>query len=43
MSYHRVDVPGVVVDGNQVVHGRLGAGWRVVGSLGSGLFATAVD
>jgi hypothetical protein len=28
--HHRVDVPGVAVDGNRGVHERLGAGRRVV-------------
>jgi hypothetical protein len=38
-----VDVPGVTVDGDRVVHGRLDAGRRVVGSRGSGPLATVVD
>ena len=31
-SRHRVDVPGVTVDGNRVVHRRLDAGQRGIGS-----------
>jgi hypothetical protein len=38
-----VDVPGVTVDGDWVVHGRLGAGRRVDGSQGSGLLVVVVD
>jgi hypothetical protein len=37
-------VPTVAVDGNRVVHGRLGAGWRVVRSQGRrGQLAAVVD
>jgi hypothetical protein len=42
-SHHRVDVLGVAVDGDRVVHGRLGAGWRVVRSQGRGQLAAVVD
>jgi hypothetical protein len=42
-SHHRVDVPGVVVDGDCVVHGRLGAGRWVVKSRGRGHLAAVVD
>jgi hypothetical protein len=35
-SHHRVDVPGVAVDGNRVVNGRLGANRRNVESGGYG-------
>jgi hypothetical protein len=36
-----VDVPGVTVDGDQVVHRRLGAGRQGVGSRGHGLLDVA--
>jgi hypothetical protein len=39
-SRHRVDVPGVTVDGNRVVHRRLDAGQR---GVGSGPLAAVVD
>jgi hypothetical protein len=38
-----VDVPGVTVDGDRVVHGRLDAGRRVIGSRGGRPLATVVD
>jgi hypothetical protein len=38
-----VDVPGVAVDGNRMVHGRLGGGKRVVRSGGRGHLAAVVD
>jgi hypothetical protein len=38
-----VDVPGVMVDGDRVVHGRLDAGRRVIGSQGGCPLATVVD
>jgi hypothetical protein len=42
-GHHRVDVPGGAVDGDRVVHGRLGAGRRYVRSQGSGPLALVVD
>jgi hypothetical protein len=42
-SHHRVDVPGVAVDGDRVVHRRLGAGRRNVGSGGYGWLAAVID
>jgi hypothetical protein len=38
-----VDVPGVAVDGDRVVHRRLGAGRQGIGNRGRGLLATMVD
>jgi hypothetical protein len=38
-----VDVPGVAVNGDRVVHGRLGAGQRGVGSRGRAPLAAVVD
>jgi hypothetical protein len=43
MSHHRVHVPEVVVDGDRVVHRRLGAGHRGVGSRGCSPLAAVVD
>jgi hypothetical protein len=42
-SHHRVDVPGVAVDGNRVVSGRLGANRRNVESGGYGQRAAVID
>lgn len=42
-SHHRVDVPGVMVDGGRVVHGRLGARRRIIRSRGSGPLVMVVD
>jgi hypothetical protein len=42
-SHHRVDVPGVVVDGDRVVYGRLGADRRNVESGGYGRLAAVID
>jgi hypothetical protein len=42
-SHHRVDVPGVAVDGNRVVYGRLGANCRNVESGGYGRLAAVID
>jgi hypothetical protein len=42
-SHHRVDVPGVAVDGDRVVHKRLDTGQRGVGSRGRGSLAAVVD
>jgi hypothetical protein len=42
-SNHRVDVSGVVVDGDRVVHRRLGADNWDVGSHGHGLLAAVID
>jgi hypothetical protein len=42
-SHHRVDVPGVAMDGDRVVHWRLGAGRRNVGSGGYGQLAAVID
>jgi hypothetical protein len=42
-SHHRVDVPGVAVDGDRVVYGRLGAHRRDVESVGYGRLATVID
>jgi hypothetical protein len=42
-SHRRVDVPWVKVDGDRVVHGRLGAGRWGIKSRGRVPFATAVD
>jgi hypothetical protein len=42
-SHHRVDVPGVVVDGDQVVYGRLGANRQNVESGGYGRLAAVID
>jgi hypothetical protein len=38
-----VDMPRVDVDGDRVVHGRLGVGQRGVGSRVSGSLAAVVD
>jgi hypothetical protein len=38
-----VDVPEVAVDGDRVVHGRLGMGQRVVRSQGRGYLTVMVD
>jgi hypothetical protein len=38
-----VDVPGVTVDGDWVVHRRLGAGRRGVESRGRDLLAAVID
>jgi hypothetical protein len=43
VSHHQVDVLGVAVDGDRVVHRRLGACRRVVGSQGRGPLATVVN
>jgi hypothetical protein len=43
MSHHRVDVPEVAVDGDRVVHRRLGMGQRVVRSQGRGYLTVMVD
>jgi hypothetical protein len=42
-SNHRVDVSGVVVDGDRVVHRRLGADSWDVGSHRHGLLAAVID
>jgi hypothetical protein len=44
-SHHGVDMTGVTVDGDRVVHQRLGArtSRQVDGSRGRGLFTTVVD
>jgi hypothetical protein len=42
-SHHRVDVPGVTVDGDRVVNGRLGATRRNVESGGYGRLAVVID
>jgi hypothetical protein len=39
-SHHRVDLPGVAVDGDRVVHRWLGTGRRDIGSHMHGLLAT---
>lgn len=38
-----MDMPGVAVDGDRLVHGSLGADRRGVGRHGSGLLTTMVD
>jgi hypothetical protein len=38
-----VDVPGVAVDGDRVVHRWLGTGRRDIGSHVHGLLATVID
>jgi hypothetical protein len=43
MSHHRVDMLEVTVDGDRVVHRRLGVGRQGVESRGSGLLAVVVD
>jgi hypothetical protein len=42
-SHHRVDVPGVAVDGDRVVYGRRGANRRNVESGGYGRLAAVID
>jgi hypothetical protein len=42
-NHHRVYVPGVAMDGDRVVHGRLGAGRQVVRSRGSCLLVAVAD
>jgi hypothetical protein len=42
-SHHRVDVPGVAVDGDRVIYGRLGADHRDVESGGCGRLAAVID
>jgi hypothetical protein len=43
MSHHQVDVPGVAMDGDRVVHRRLGGGQQGIGSQGHGPIAAVVD
>jgi hypothetical protein len=43
LSHHRVDVPGVSVDGDRVIYGRLGANRRNVESGGCGRLAAVID
>ena len=42
-SHHRVDVPGVAVDGDRVVYGRLGVSRRNVGSGWWGRLTAVID
>jgi hypothetical protein len=42
-GHHRVDVPGVAVDGDRVVHRWLGAIGRDVGGRGRGRLAAVID
>jgi hypothetical protein len=42
-SHHQVDVPGVAVDGDREVYGRLGANCRNVESGGYGRLAAVID
>jgi hypothetical protein len=42
-SHHRVDVPGVAVDGDRVVHRRLRADRRDVGGHGRGRLTAVID
>jgi hypothetical protein len=42
-SHHRVNVPGVTVDGDRVVHRWLGADCRNVRESGHGQLATVID
>jgi hypothetical protein len=42
-SQYRVDVPGVTVDGDWMVHERLGADRQGIGRRGSGPLAEVVD
>jgi hypothetical protein len=42
-SHHQVDVPRIMVDGDWVVHRRLGADRRDVENRGHGLLATVID
>jgi hypothetical protein len=42
-SHHRVDVPGVAVDGDRVARRRLGVGRRVIRSRGRGQLPAVVD
>jgi hypothetical protein len=42
-GHHRVDVPGVAVDGDRVVHRWFGAVCRDVGGRGRGRLAAVID